>query len=242
VHEARPAFYALAPGGWRDYVTLLHPPYTLWHLAYVVIGACLAPDVDWGRTALTVLAFFLALGIAAHALDELNGRPLQTRIPGPVLVALTVGSLGGAIAIGLVVAVTHNLWLLPFIAFGGFIVCAYNLELFGGVFHNGWWLALAWGAFPIVTAYFAVSDRIRAEALLAAAFGALLIGAQRALSTPVRDIRRRTVAVTGRIERTDGTRVAIGPETLTGPPETALRFTAAAVVALAAALLVLRLT
>jgi hypothetical protein len=236
----RPAFYALAPGGWRDYVTLLHPPYTLWHLAYVVIGACLGAHVAWGRVALTVLAFFLALGIGAHALDELNGRPLQTRIPGPVLVALAVGSIGGAIAIGLVVAVTHNLWLLPFIAFGGFIVCAYNLELFGGAFHNGWWLALSWGAFPILTAYFAVADRIRGEAVLAAAFGALLIGAQRTLSTPVRDIRRRTTAVTGTIEKADGTRLPIGPDTLTGPPETALRFIAAAVVALAAALLVLR--
>jgi hypothetical protein len=241
VAEARPAFYALAPGGWRDYVTLLHPPYTLWHLAYVVIGACLAPHVAWGRVALTVLAFFLALGIAAHALDELNGRPLRTQIPAPVLVGLAVGSLGGAVAIGFVVAVTHNLWLLPFIAFGGFIVCAYNLEWFGGAFHNGWWLATSWGAFPIVTAYFATADTIRAEALLAAAFGALLIGAQRALSTPVRDIRRRTISVTGTIEKTDGTRVAIDALTLTGPPETALRFTAAAVIALASALLVLRL-
>jgi hypothetical protein len=40
--EARPAFYALARGGWRDYVTLLHPPYTLWHLSYVAIGAAIA--------------------------------------------------------------------------------------------------------------------------------------------------------------------------------------------------------
>ena len=36
--EPRPAFYALAQGGWRDYVTLLHLPYTLWHLSYVAIG------------------------------------------------------------------------------------------------------------------------------------------------------------------------------------------------------------
>jgi hypothetical protein len=237
----RPAFYALAPGGWRDYVTLLHPPYTLWHLAYVVIGACLAPHIAWGRAALTVLAFFLALGIAAHALDELNGRPLRTRIPRPVLVALATGSLAGAVAIGLVVAITRDLWLLPFIAFGAFIVCAYNLELFGGAFHNGFWLAVAWGAFPILTAYFMAADTIRVEAVLAAAFGALLICAQRTLSTPVRDIRRRTAAVTGTIERPDGRRDPIGPETLTGPAELALKFIAASVVALALSLLALRI-
>jgi hypothetical protein len=237
----RPAFYALAPGGWRDYVTLLHLPYTAWHISYVVIGACLAPHVPWGRTALTAAAFFLGLGVAAHALDELNGRPLKTQIPTAVLVGLAVASLAAAVAIGVGVAIADDLWLLPFIAFGGFIVCAYNLELFGGAFHNGWWLALSWGAFPIVTAYFAAAERIRAEALLAGAFGALLIGAQRTLSTPVRDVRRRTVAIHGSIEKADGTHVEIGPDTLTAAPETALRFMAAAVVALAAALLVLRL-
>jgi hypothetical protein len=238
--SARPAFYALAPGGWRDYVTLLHPPYTLWHLSYVVIGGCLAPHVPAGRLALTALAFFLGLGIGAHALDELNGRPLQTRIPRGMLVALAVSSLAGASAIGIVVAFAHNLWLLPFVAFGAFIACAYNLELFGGRFHNGFWLAVAWGAFPVVTAYFAAADRITGEALLAALFAAFLIRAQQILSTPVRDVRRRTVSVTGTIERTDGTRLEIDAKTLTGPAEAALRLIAAATVALAAALLVLR--
>jgi hypothetical protein len=238
--QARPSFYALAPGGWRDYVTLLHLPYTSWHLSYVVIGACLAPDVPAGRLALTVTAFFLGLGVGAHALDELNGRPLQTQIPTGVLVTLAAGSLAAASAIGIAVAVANDLWLLAFVVFGAFIACAYNLELFGGLFHNGFWLAAAWGAFPVLTAYFAMADRITGEAALTALFAALLIRAQQVLSTPVRDVRRRTVSVTGTIERTDGSRFAIEPETLTGPPETALRFMAAASVALAAALLVLR--
>jgi len=240
VSEVRPSFYALAPGGWRDYVTLLHVPYTAWHLSYVVVGASLAPDVQAGRLALTVAAFFLGLGVGAHALDELNGRPLRTRISTSILVVLAAGALAGASAIGIAVAVTHDLWLLAFVAFGAFIACAYNLELFGGRFHNGFWLATAWGAFPVLTAYFAMADRITSEAVLAAGYAALLIRAQQTLSTPVRDVRRRTVSITGTIERTDGSRVPIGPETLTGPPETALRLMSAASVALAAALLVLR--
>ena len=221
-------------------MTLLHLPYTSWHLSYVVIGACLASHVSAGRLALTAAAFFLGLGIGAHALDELNGRPLQTRIPTRVLIGLAAGSLAAASGIGIAVAVAHDLWLLGFVAFGAFIACAYNLELFGGRFHNAFWLATAWGAFPVLTAYFAMAGRITGEAVLAALFAALLIRAQQVLSTPVRDVRRRTVSVTGTIDRTDGSRIAIGPETLTGPPETALRFMAAASVALAAALLVLR--
>src|SRR5215467_13134186 len=84
----RPAFYALRSGGWRDYVTLLHPPYTLWHLSYVAVGAALVPHMDWTLLGWTALAFALAMGVGAHALDELNGRPLQTRISSRMLVAL----------------------------------------------------------------------------------------------------------------------------------------------------------
>ena len=79
--ENRPAFYAARAGGWRDWWTLLHPPYTAWHLAYVVIGACLAPTVNLTRLIATLLAFFCAVGLAAHSLDELHGRPLGTHIP-----------------------------------------------------------------------------------------------------------------------------------------------------------------
>lgn len=240
--SARPAFYALAPGGWRDYVTLLHVPYTLWHLSYVVIGAALAPEFPRSRVALTVVAFFLALGVAAHALDELNGRPLRTRIPARVLVGLAAVSLGGAVAIGLAVAVTWNLWLLPFIAVGAFLVCAYNLELFGGRFHTRLWFALAWGAFPALTGYFAAAGEIRAEAVLAAFFAALLSFVQHVLSTTVRQVRRRIVSVSGTIELRDGRRDPIDEATLIAAPELALRALSAATVALAAALLVLRLT
>jgi hypothetical protein len=242
VTEGRPAFYALAPGGWRDYVTLLHPPYTLWHLAYVAIGAALAPHFRGGLLALTALAFFLALGIGAHALDELHGRPLATQIPAWILVLLAGSTIAAAAAIGIGVAVTRDLWLLPFVAFGAFVVVAYNLELFGGRFHDDVWFAVTWGAFPLVTAYFASAERVTAEALLAGAFAALLSHAQRLLSTPVRDVRRRTATVTGTIIRDDGSASTIDAETLTRAPEQALRALAAAVVALASALVTFRVT
>jgi len=239
--QARPAFYALAPGGWRDYVTLLHPPYTLWHLSYVAVGACLAPQVHQGRLAATAAAFFLAMGIGAHALDELMGRPLQTRIPDATLVALAIVSIGAGVAIGIAAAVAWNLWLLAFVAVGGFIVVVYNLELFGGRFHNNLAFALSWGAFPLLTAYFASAERITWAALLAATFAALTSGAQRVLSTPVRLVRRRVTAVSGTLELSDGTVEQLDPDRLKAAPETALRLLAAAMVALAGALLVLRL-
>jgi hypothetical protein len=242
VTEGRPAFYALAPGGWRDYVTLLHPPYTLWHLSYVAIGAALAPHFRGGLLALTALAFFLGLGIGAHALDELRGRPLETRIPAWTLAALAGVTIAAAAGIGIGVAVARDLWLLPFVAFGSFFVVAYNLELFGGRFHNDVWFALAWGAFPLLTAYFVSSRTIAPETALAAVFAALLSHAQRLLSTPVREVRRHVTSVGGTIVLDDGGTRPVDATTLIGAPEQALRVLVAAVVTLAAALVTFRVT
>ncbi len=240
--ESRPAFYALPPGGWRDYVTLLHPPYTLWHLSYVAIGAALAPHLDVGRLLLALAAFFLAVGIGAHALDELNGRPLRTQISKGMLAGLAAASIGVAVAIGIWASLAYTLWLAPLVAAGGFIVCAYNLELFGGLFHSDTWFALAWGSFPLLAAYLALAERLTGEALLAAVFAALLSLAQRHLSTQVRTVRRRVIRVSGTLEFQDGGREPVSARTLTEAPEAALRALTFAVIALAASLLVLRLT
>jgi hypothetical protein len=237
---SRPAFYALAPGGWRDYVTLLHLPYTAWHLSYVAIGAALAPEPAGRRLLAALAAFGLALGIGAHALDELNGRPLNTRISDRALIALAAISIGGAGAIGVAAALSWTLWLLPFVVAGGSLVLAYNLELFGGFFHTDLWFGLAWGAFPLLTGYFVVAEKLTPEAGLAAIFALLSSLAQRELSTQVRKVRRRVDAVTGSLTMADGTREDITADTLIGAPEAALRLLAAAMVSLATALLVLR--
>ena len=237
---ARPAFYALRPGGWRDYVTLLHPPYTLWHLSYVALGAALAPAMKWSVLGWTVLAFLFAMGVGAHALDELNGRPLRTAIRARVLVLLAACSIAGACAIGVVVAARSTWWLLAFIAFGAFVVVAYNLELFGGAFHSDLWFAAAWGAFPALTAYFASAQRIRGEAVVAALFALLTSLAQRRLSTQVRFVRRRVAAVEGRVTLDDGNVLAVDPDLLARAPDVALKLLAAAMPALAAALLLAR--
>ncbi len=237
----RPAFYALRPGGWRDYVTLLHPPYTAWHLAYVVVGGCLAPHVPWGRLALAVLAFALAMGVGAHALDELSGRPLGTRIPKAVLVVLAVASVTVACAIGVAVASRTTWWLLAFVVAGAFLVPAYNLEWLGGRLHTDLWFALAWGAFPVLTAYVACAERVRLEAVLAATWATMLSLAQRTLSTPVRRARRDVRAVSGELELLDGARESVTVDTLVAAPEAALHLLTLSTLLAAAALVALRI-
>ena len=219
--EVRPAFYALRGGGWRDYVTLLHPPYTLWHLSYVAVGAALAPTLHTDRLAWALASFFLAMGVAAHALDELKGRPLRTRIPSSGLVALAVASLAGAVAIGVGAAAAWGWGLLAFVAVGAVLVPAYNLEL---AFHTDLGFAVAWGAFPALTGYFVEAQTIRLEAVAAAGYACALSLAQRTLSTPVR-----------RARRVDGSTLGVEPL------ERALRLLTWASVALAVALVAARL-
>ena len=241
VPSARPAWYALETGGWRDYVTLLHLPYTAWHLSYVVIGGCLAPVVAWGRLGFAVVAFGLAVGVGAHALDELNGRPLRTGIPGSILVALAVVSVGAASAIGVAGALAYEPWLVLLVPVGVFLVLAYNLELLGGRFHSDLWFGLAWGGFPLICGYAAVAGDLSVAALLAAAFAVLLSLAQRALSNHVRFVRRRVVAVAGDLELRGGERERIDADRLIASEERGLRLLAAASVLLAAALVAFRI-
>ena len=200
----RPAWYALRAGGWRDWVTLLHPPYTLWHLSYVAVGAGLAPHFHLDRLLWGLAAFFLAMGVAAHAFDELNGRPLRTKISSPALAVTGFVALVGAVGIGIAAASAWGWWLLAFVAAGAVLVPAYNLELAGGRLHNDWGFALAWGAFPALTGWFVEAQTIRFEAVAVAAYAAALSLAQRALSTPVRRARRAegTLAGTEVFERT----------------------------------------
>ena len=238
--EARPAFYALDLGAWRDYVTLLHPPYTLWHLSYVVLGAALAPTLHYDRLGATLLAFFLGVGVAAHALDELNGRPLRTRIPTSVLVLLTTIALVGAVGLGLLGAVVVSPWLLAFVVFGAFILIAYNLELFDGRFHSDLWFALAWGAFPLLTAYWASAERLEPAAAAGAAAAFALSLAQRTLSSRVRSIRRRVQSIEGRITYADGTTETIDRRWALAADERALMLMAAAVVCVGVAVLLAR--
>ena len=237
----RPAFYALRPGGWRDLLTVLHPPYTAWHLSYVAFGAVAAPKLHGDRLAATLLAFFLAVGVAAHALDELNGRPLRTQLSDAALIGLAGVALAGAVAVGVVGAATVSLGLVPFIVAGAFIAVAYNVELFGGRFHSDFWFAAAWGAFPALTSYWINALDIRVEGLLVIAACFMLSVAQRRLSTPVRELRRRTVAVSGRQQLEDGTEIEIDAARIAAPLDGALRATALALTLLAVGLVIARL-
>ncbi|MGH2925596.1 MAG: hypothetical protein ACRDK1_06440 [Solirubrobacterales bacterium] len=242
----RPAFYALRPGGWRDLVTILHPPYTAWHLSYVAFGAVAAPQLHAMRLWATLAAFFLAVGVGAHALDELRGRPLRTRLSDRSLAILAGAALAGAVGIGVAGVVTVSASLAPFVVAGSFLVLAYNLELFGGRFHTDVWFAVAWGAFPALTSFWANALSIGSVTETVAGVGVTLAClalsvAQRRLSTPVRELRRRTASLSGEQRLADGTTRELTPAGIAAPLDAALKAISASLVLLAVALVAIRL-
>jgi len=234
--DVRPAFYAARSGRLADWWTLLHPPYTAWHLAYVVIGACLAVRVNVTTLLATLLAFFLAVGLSAHALDELHGRPLRTRIPTAALVTAAVVGLAGALALGIVGVARIGWPLVPFLIVGPLLVVSYNFELLGGFAHNEVGFAASWGAFPVLTAYVAQTGKLNAAACVAALGAFALSAAQRRLSLPARRLRRRVVRVAGTATLSDGSTESVEAAELLAPLEGALRALTWTVVLLALAL------
>lgn len=237
----RPAFYALGPGRWRDLLTLLHPPYTAWHLSYVAIGAAVAPHLYPGRLAATLAAFFLGVGVCAHALDELHDRPLGTAVSDRLLWMLALVALAGAVGIGVAGSIGVSLTLLVFVAAGAFVVLAYNLELFAGRFHSDFWFAAAWGAFPALTGYWTNALELRFQGPLVALACFMLSLAQRRLSTPVRQLRRRTVSVSGQQRLVDGRLIELDTARLAAPLDGALGACALGLVLLATAMVLARI-
>jgi hypothetical protein len=237
----RPAFYALGGGGRRDLLTLLHPPYTAWHLSYFALGAAVAPHIYVNRLLWGLAAFALAVGVAAHALDELHGRPLGTTLSSRTLVALAAVSLAGALAIGLAGILTVSAALIPLVLAGGLFVLAYNLELWGGRLHSDMWFAIGWGAFPAFTGYFVNALTISVAGLLMCAGCLAMSVAQRRLSSPARELRRRTTAVSGVRTRSDGRTEPLSLAGLLAPLDGALAALSLATVVTACALLWARL-
>jgi hypothetical protein len=237
----RPAFYALGGGRLGDAVTLLHPPYTAWHLSYFALGAAAAPRLHVDRLLWGLAAFALAVGVAAHAFDELRGRPLGTSVGDRALAFAGAAALAGAVAIGVAGALTVTVWLVPLVVVGALLVPAYNLELAGGRFHGDVWFALGWGAFPAFTGYFVNAEKVALPGLAIAAGCVGLSVAQRRLSSAARELRRRTLAVNGTRTLSDGSTEELSVGALLGPLDGALAALSLAISVTACALVLARL-
>ncbi len=196
---SEPAFYARTGSTGRDLVALLHIPYTAWHLSYVVIGASLAMTLDWAILGGTVAAFAIGLGVGAHALDEVQGRPLSTGLSDATLWTLGIGAMTVSLGIAVVGAFVVSPWVAVWGVAGVLLAVGYALEW--PVIHTDLGFGVAWGAFPVVVGNWAQTRTVTGSVLIVAAAATLLSLAQRALSTPARFVRRRTEEARAEFDR-----------------------------------------
>ncbi len=131
---------------------------------------------------------------------------------------------------------TVSVWLAPLVLAGGLFLPAYNLELAGGRFHSDLWFAVGWGAFPAFTGYFANAGKVALPGLLIAGGCLAMSVAQRRLSSPARELRRRTRAIRGVRVRSDGRSEELSLSRPAGSARRSARRAVAAVVVTACAL------
>lgn len=166
--ELHPTWYARS-GKLGEFWTILHMPYTLMVLSYVVIGASTGPNTSFFRLFWTVVAYFLGLGIGAHSLDQLSnmGSRYVRNWSDKELLVLASFSLCGAIAIGGYFAVNVDPLLWLFIGTETFFAIAYPCtRLFRGFFHNNLWFCISWGALPYLTSYYLQNKAVTPNALV----------------------------------------------------------------------------
>ena len=198
----KPAWYLISSDRtWKKWVNLLHWPYTLWFLAYIVLGASLAPDLNWSVLGLTLLAFFLGMGITAHAVDLLQGDPLRLGIPRIQLWVVAIAALILSVAIGIQQIITGAVpeATLVFIPIGILLALGYGLEWKG--LHGDIQFALYWAVFPIIVSQVAQINRIEPTLIPMMIFGYLTARSQRSLSTRVRFLRRKVISASVRLEQ-----------------------------------------
>jgi hypothetical protein len=159
---------------------MLHLPYTVMVLSFVVIGAAVAPHLSWTVLAVTVVAYFLGLGIGAHLLDQLPGMGSHYVRHWPPW-ALWLGGLSTisvAVGIGVYGAFYLGSWgLLLLVTIQA--VCAFGYPLapvFKGYLHRDSVFAVSWGALPFLTSFYVQTLTITVAALfLAATFAAVAV-------------------------------------------------------------------
>jgi 4-hydroxybenzoate polyprenyltransferase len=111
--------------------------------------------------------YFLALGVSAHLLDAVGGKTKPWGdLPKRKLWTVSMIVLGVAFTIGMYYAFLDSPLLFAIGIAEGFFLFAYNLELFGGKFHNNWSTIIAWAILPIFAGSAIQTNSISLEAII----------------------------------------------------------------------------
>jgi len=242
------AWYARSGGKVRELYTIMHLPYTSMVLSYVLIGAAVSPSMDPFRLVLTLVAYFLGLGLSAHALNELHARhwgenltrlELEVLFLLPLIAAVSIGAFGMLILYEASRSFIAPLILLAFISMETFFLIAYNSDIAKGRFHSTTSFAFSWAALPVIISFYVNSLTITPSAVLVASAMAATAAIEITLSRWCKDFRRKSPIV--ELQFADRSKQGLNATELIANPEKALKLIVVAVDLLSIGLIVHRL-
>ena len=162
------------PKNFRISIGILFLPYTAIVTCFAVLGS-ISGDLEIGRIIAISVIYFLALGVSAHLLDAVGGKTKPWgNLPKRKIWSISMSTLGFAFAIGLYFAFLDSPLLFPIGIAEGFFLFAYNLEWFGGKFHNKITTILSWGVLPVFAGSAIQTNSIGVETLIISGITALI--------------------------------------------------------------------
>ena len=152
----------------------MHLPLPFCVLAFATLGAAFSERVYLNRLGLTYLGILLALCLGAYSLDELQGRPYHTKFEDRTLWCMTMVGMSGATLVAIYLMLTVSFLIVIPAALAAFFIFAYNLELFGGRFHNAGWFGVSWGGLTTFGSYFVQSTTLSVTPLIVSVMSSLV--------------------------------------------------------------------
>ncbi len=174
----------------RISIGILFLPYTSIVTCFAALGAISGP-LQLERVAVICVIYILALGVGAHLLDSVGGKTKPWgELPRRKIWIIALSALGIAFSIGIYFAFLDSPWLFLIGIIEGFFLFAYNLELFGGKFHNNPSTILSWGILPVFAGSVIQSNSITTETIIIAIITGLVTFALITTSKQYKLLRR----------------------------------------------------
>ena len=153
---------------------ILFLPYTSIVTCFAAWGSLSGP-FEIERLIAVSIMYFLAVGISAHFLDAVGGKTKPWgMLPKKKITTVALISLGIVFTIGFYYAFLDSLLLIPIGIIEVFFLFAYNLELFGGKFHNNASTIFSWGILPVFAGSVIQTNSITIEAVIYSAIAAII--------------------------------------------------------------------
>ena len=150
----------------RRTIGILFLPYTGIVTCFAALGS-LSGQFEIERLAAICIIYFLALGVSAHLLDAVGGKTKPWGdLPKKKLWIVSMTALGIAFSIGMYYAFLDSPLLFVIGIIEGFFLFAYNLELFGGKFHNNASTIFSWAILPVFAGSAIQTNSITIEAIM----------------------------------------------------------------------------